>query len=562
MLKKGLIICFLSFVTGTLFSQNDYYAKIDSLVNDESGELRLKHVLRQEFGRISKTNSNGIIGNFLGISTKDNTLDFAYNFVLDDEIIEINASSKVSDGISTLFSNNEINTGVGIGIKYSKVFGQEDISINFDEIKTIQIQDIKLKNEYELYKLNYYTKLKELEADTMKKFSKLKRLNNYLDSLNTKRSDLLAGGASRFLNPILERRDNIQDSILSKRIFLLEKRIDKEKLAKQRKIQNLTNQLNAIGVGNITPEIKAQFALDTLEVVQLSYKQDDSLKNLNKELLKLRKKISENVFTEEKIEKTKKEIFLSDKDLESAVQEYFYFKDWDVGSKHNKYVDDYEKNLNKFNKIRARDIKLNWFSIGANINQESYTLFDPTVDFSSQINNESDLIPSLQGSYSYFLNTKKKGNNFQNNRRIRFFTIGGKLKFGNNTGSLKKIKIETTDSIALNRYSIKADDALIGEYKDNQIVVELFTDYYLFTGNKDNFGFHLSGNLNIGPFVPITSIRGGVIFAALKKDDTKSIVNFELFYGLNDIFKAGEEQSLLSRNFFGIQTTFPFNFKL
>ena len=90
-------------------------------------------------------------------------------------------------------------------------------------------------------------------------------------------------------------------------------------------------------------------------------------------------------------------------------------------------------------------------------------------------------------------------------------------------------------------------------------ITTFFSDFYQFIGTKENVGIHFRGTVDLGQEAPVTSLRMGLLFAATKKDDIKSVANFEIFYGLNDIFKEGEENSLLSRNIFGIQTSIPFN---
>ncbi len=117
--------------------------------------------------------------------------------------------------------------------------------------------------------------------------------------------------------------------------------------------------------------------------------------------------------------------------------------------------------------------------------------------------------------------------------------------------------VETIDSISTSRIIRESQKAYIGVFEDRIVTSQIFCDYYQLGFSQNNLGFHIRGLLEIGPHIPRTSIRFGILFSAMKKDDDASIVNFEIFYGLNDVFESDEEDDLLKRNSFGLQTTFP-----
>ena len=95
-------------------------------------------------------NANGAIGNYVGISTKDKNLSFAYNFVGQNSLYEINASGGVQDGVSTLITDNKLNTGVSLGFKFHRFLGTGKIAINAHEIMAIRKEDQKLTDEFKL----------------------------------------------------------------------------------------------------------------------------------------------------------------------------------------------------------------------------------------------------------------------------------------------------------------------------------------------------------------------------------------------------------------------------
>src|SRR5690606_129155 len=119
-----------------------------------------------------------------------------------------------------------------------------------------------------------------------------------------------------------------------------------------------------------------------------------------------------------------------------AEEKYSYnINGWELDVVRDKYLEDIKKNLDEFDKIRARDIHLKWLGIGANISNQSYKLFDPDREINSQIFDERDLIPTLIISYSNYKNQVNEENNF-GGRSISFFTVAGELNYGNNIETL------------------------------------------------------------------------------------------------------------------------------
>ena len=51
---------------------------LDKIIHDTTGVERLHYIFRNEFFKIANANTNGAIGNYLGISTKDNNLSFEW----------------------------------------------------------------------------------------------------------------------------------------------------------------------------------------------------------------------------------------------------------------------------------------------------------------------------------------------------------------------------------------------------------------------------------------------------------------------------------------------------
>jgi len=187
-------------------------------------------------------------------------------------------------------------------------------------------------------------------------------------------------------------------------------------------------------------------------------------------------------------------------------------------------------------------------------------LIDPSQLLSDQIKAEDDYIPSLGLSFSYYVNEERSTPLFPRSRKIVLITGGATWKYSNNLATLLEVEVQTIDSIGVNRSIIDTQKAYKGDFESEIETVQIFADYYNVGWTNSNIGFHFRGTIDIGPHIPIYSVRGGLLFSARKKEDIKTILNFEIFYGLNDILKDNGEEDVLSRNILGMQTTVPFNF--
>ena len=552
-LNKQLLIFILIIFSLTSFGQIAYIDDLNNLIKDSSGEARLNHIFMNEFSRIANTNTHGAIGNYVGFSSKDNTISFAYNFVRKNGLLELNASAGILEGVTTLVTNSEINTGVSIGIKSHWIFGDTNIAINYNEIDTIIKEDQKLTDTYILENLKHSKVLESLENDLAKK-------QKVYDSIKANLKLMLKGEGEPALD--LEKAEiyTKRKLILESEKDLLEHQIKHVEEIMATQIETLKEKRDA--VDNTDLYKQQEFYIDSLEVKELPHELAEKLKAKKKEISALEKLIKSNIYDQTVYDKLLLEEKIAKHELKVAKEKKAYFinnGDFVIMDRYNTYVDARKKNLEKIDNIRATDIKLSWLTLGGSLSNESFSLYDPSLSYNNQIYKENDIVPSASLSLTYYINKADESSPNEGARQIYYFTIGGTIKYGNNLGSLTQVDIQTKDSTSTNRSVIKTQKAYMGDYLDNQVTAQVYSDYYQFIGTKDNIGFHLRGTIDIGPQVPVTSVRVGLLFAATKKDDFKSVANFEIFYGLNNIFKTGEEDSLLGRNIFGIQTSFPFN---
>ncbi|KYG72788.1 AAA family ATPase [Roseivirga echinicomitans] len=553
-----LIICFLVFnsIAFQALSQDnkevDYYLTLDKVVKDTTGYLRLNHVLRQEFSRIIKTNTNGTIGNYVGLSTKDNNLSFAYSLVRKENVLQIKGGGGVTDGITNIFSNSELNSGTNIGFNFYRMFGHKHISIVFDEVKSLQKKDHELTHAFELYKLTDHKKKVNDELD--KKKAEIQKLEALSKRLQTVRSQLLAGGRKTYIDSIVYVDLNYKRSLIEIELTTLESNINTIKT----QVNQTVRQLQQVRDNNPNRNAaRQQFAIDSLLTLKPLYIMKQSLKVTKDSLKTINKQIRANTFDEYQIIDTERKLKIAKYEFTVAEEKLEYHQSaWDFGDVNYTYEENKIKNLDKFKNIRAKEVALTWFGGGFGLENNSFKLLDSL----NAVKSERDLIPTINLSLTRYVNKLISGS--AKRRNISYSTIAAKISFGNNLGTLKELTIESTDSLTSNTASVSSQKAFSGFFNDEVISGQLSLDHYRFVGGKDTFGIHLRTQIDIIDKKTVTSLRAGVLFAALSQDDYTSVINFELFIGLNDIFKEGEEDSLFNRNVIGIQTTIPFNLKL
>ncbi len=530
--------------------------QLRSMLNEENQEPLFDYVARNEFSRIAKVNSNGSMGNMVGISTTDDNLSFGYYWVHNKSTFEINAAGGITEGAATIFSSQKLNTGASIGFKYNKIFKLSKFSLDRLPVETIAYKDKELQNKLNLHKASNLKDPSKLEKDVSDKEATLLKLQNELVQLKNRKNEEFYDLA---MATELQQRKTLTES----EIELLSARLDSLEENKAFQVTELKKK-----VKNNDPNGNLQNKVDSLSTELLIFELNDKRKAKKSELKQLDQKIKSNTVDlqkhDDRVKALQKKINFAETDAEVAKNVLDLFNN---GRSSNKYTNDgntitkeIHDNLLKVKELKAMNVHLLWVSLGGSLKSESFNLFNDTMSYANQIYKQEDLVPSVNLSITYYSN--ESSNVKLASRHVRYFTAGATLKYGNNLGSLTQLDIVTNDSIAANRYSTKTTKAYQGEYKDNVVTSQVYSDYYQFIGDIDNVGFHIRGTVDIGPQRPVTSLRFGLIYAAINKENHKSVANFEIFYGLNNVFKNGEEQSLFSRNIIGIQSSFPFDFKL
>ncbi len=202
-------------------------------------------------------------------------------------------------------------------------------------------------------------------------------------------------------------------------------------------------------------------------------------------------------------------------------------------------------------------IKLSWFSFGLNYRNDSFKLFDESMEATKQVIDSSFTSSGFNFAYSHY--NWSKSNDFD-----IFVSFGFSYSNTSNLSSLKSVEVVDTQftSDDSQREVLQKQSAFLGEFKENIEQVMPFVDFYMFYGRTRTIALHINPTLLARDFQkPTTSVKLGLLVPFQKVDKQTSVVNLEIFYRLNDIFNTSESQeTLLGRNTIGLQATFPINF--
>jgi len=550
-----LFINFNCFLIPKTISQNkEDHITLELLLQDTTKQknARFEHILRNELTHLINGNSNGLLGSYVGLSIKDKTLDFSFNKVVNRNIFEINGSGAINDNIAGILSENKFKSDIEIGFKYHKIFGIKGLSINDTEFEMNKSDYNSLENNNKLKIIKNTNNIDEAKLNVEIKAKEEK-------SAEKKHHKMLASEMNASIDDELNQEFNNEKKIIQNEIILLKAKINDFNSHKEAQLVIFKN--NRDRVDNTDPYKDNIYLIDSLKLIKELYQIQKSLTTKNKELIDIDKKINDNLVTEATIEKAQNDVELAKINLKIAKDTYNYTQNYELSKANDTYNEEYKKILEKVSKFRANDIHLSWISFSGSISNQTYKIFDRTKMPENQILKEQDLIPSIGFSFSSYKNEDKRHFLFPfRDRKIVLFVIGAELKFDNNITALKQIEIQTVDTVAENRIIIDSQKAFEGAFKKSIQTGQIFVDYYNVGWTNQNLGLHLRATLDLGPFTPVYSARAGLVFSAKKKDDIKSNVNFEVFLGLEDLFKKDGENELFLRNSVGIQTTVPFNF--
>lgn len=115
----------------------------------------VKKFINQQFGNLINPQSNNNIGNFASLDLKEAEVNFGGNLIFNNgSILGIKAKGAVSDGFLPVFSNDKLNTKLGLDIQYNFLdFKKKSIIYDKSTCEKYQALRKKVENDYELNKI-------------------------------------------------------------------------------------------------------------------------------------------------------------------------------------------------------------------------------------------------------------------------------------------------------------------------------------------------------------------------------------------------------------------------
>jgi hypothetical protein len=520
-----------------------------SLISDSKDpEKVFRFFLRQEISRTAHVNSNGAFANTAGVSTSADALDLHYNFLFNRSALDLNASGGLKEGALEISRNSKLSSNVVLGANYKYVFkaGMEVCESEIDNIRAERVA-AKIKRERAL-------------AKTDEELAKWKK--EVVELKNQLNKDSVLYGRMLILTENTEFHLAVDSLLYARQCAEMDFKMTTLK-GKRSRLQELNTKIKAEQLRLAAIPIDKRKQEDSVQLVSLRWKLyqiSDSLLVQVKDSTRLRTEMKENEFSHEKLKALEQRMNHARRLLSLLEQQIALDPMGNIArfKLESEFCESVEKSNVKIRELRPSSIRMHWFDLGGSLKMEEFTLYDPSLALGSRMYKEQDYIPSFSASYTYFRDGSYLKNGKNQYRDIRFFSIKAEVSYGNNSDDLTQFEIETRDSLASNQFKVANQSVYEGKFETNIARAKFSADYYHLYGTKDNAGYHLRAQVDLGPFAPVTSLRLGILFSVLDKDKQDAFVNFEVFYHLKDIFNGRSEKTLLTRNVFGIQSSFPF----
>lgn len=214
-------------------------------------------------------------------------------------------------------------------------------------------------------------------------------------------------------------------------------------------------------------------------------------------------------------------------------------------------------NREQLDNLDVLGFRINWFSFGYGVSNNSFRLYDPTQPFDSQFSLNSFLTQEVRFQFNRYAK-HKNGNTY-------YVSLWLKGSIADNFESLTQNDFEEINSDTSSntvRKNIKKFSAYSGDYKKDLYSLTFGSDFYYFIkGNV--LAFHIfPKHTSFQNLQPETSLGVGILMPFRKAGDDKSIVNAELFMNTPNLFKTNgvTESNYFKRSEYGIRLTAPISF--
>lgn len=225
-------------------------------------------------------------------------------------------------------------------------------------------------------------------------------------------------------------------------------------------------------------------------------------------------------------------------------------------TRRGKWLKDREKEKANLNPV-GHDVS--WLSIGYGFSNTKFKLFNPSLSFEEQKLDTSYLSHRFEIGYS------RSSINFLS-RKSFFFSLGAAIEITDNRESgLSSQKITERTNYGVNpndRYSISDINILVGDYKTDLSNLSFFGDYYRFLFSSTQSALHGRFELRKENDLKLqTNVGIGLVTSLLNKDKEKSIINVELFWGIEDFSRVNiDEGNVFDRSSIALRFSVPFNY--
>lgn len=547
MKKAKLFLISLIFGHG-IYCQTETKSLVEDFDYDNASQILstdaafFKYMLNNEFSKLVTGNSFTGLGQYASISTKDDNLEASLNMITNCGVLDFKIKGGSSEGITSFFEDNELNSSVGLEMAYHFKLSKRDedyITIEIDDVRRIQDAERELNEKYKIdsiklenKKISLIESLRKKELERVEKYEKLKQLG--------------------------------KDHEAKENLLLAEKQLLESQIGYYSDEHNLQKELDKLIAKRDAVDSNDPFKADSFHI--------DSLKLFGKknELLAQRtineKKLIdlEEFDIEENQTLIQRQIELLEGEISSMINDLNFYSQNKNRLKHqlrNDYIDKIRENRKKVFEIAASDVQLSWLTLGIGGTQNAYGFFDHDKPEDKQFFYENDLTWSFTLALSKYQNIHRNNNKI-NDRNVRFKSLGIKGNITNNIGDIGKVEVRSIEELDTTREVLAKKEAYQGTFDDNLLTAMVFYDSYRFVGNKNNIGLHFRSTFEFGNIEPKTSVRIGVVVPFKNLEEKGSFLNLELFAGLTDIFGTNDEETLFERNIIGVQATVPFNFKI
>jgi hypothetical protein len=299
-----------------------------------------------------------------------------------------------------------------------------------------------------------------------------------------------------------------------------------------------------------------------VKLIEVENEQGKTLLILKEQKLKELKTDLEDKFSREKVtprkDSIKYEIEITDFKIDSIA----------TAIKNYPLKDDLEEEVNNWKAVELKKLKpeiqlygfnFGWFSIGYKVQNNSFKLFNPSLQFSNQITDTSFVSHEARFQYSRYKWSVGAYESY-------FWCAGIAFSYSDNLSDLSKTEVTEIKNYGTNpndRTTTKKYNAYTGNYLGELKGLRLFADYYRFLFNENTAAIHTYPELQVKDNTkPIYNLGFGFLYSFKDSKDETSIVNAELYYNFLDLFKSTETTyKLFERNNIGLRFTFPIKFK-